>query len=89
MVAFAVALATQSVGVMAAFALVFVPPWVAFAGANGWRRALARTAAVAVVAYVVAFAAAIGLNQPFGPVLVATLLLTGLVRLLPAARSRA
>jgi len=85
LVAFAVALATQSVGVMASFALVFVPPWAAFAGANGWRRALARTAVVAAAAYVVAFAAAIGLNQPFGPVLVAALLLTGLVRLLPAA----
>jgi len=89
MVAFSVALATQSIGVMASFALVFVPPWAAFAGAIGWRRALATTAVVAAAAYVVAFAAAIGLNQPFGPVLVAALLLTGLVRLLPAARSRA
>jgi hypothetical protein len=38
-----------------------------------------------VTAYAVAFAAAIGLNQPFGPVLVAVLLLSGVVRLQPAA----
>jgi zinc/manganese transport system permease protein len=80
LVAFSVAVSTQSVGVMAAFALVFLPPWAAFTGAAGWRRALLRVEAFSLTAYVVAFAAAILLNQPFGPVLVATLLLASLPR---------
>jgi zinc/manganese transport system permease protein len=82
LVAFAVAVTAQSAGVMAAFALVFLPPWATFAGAAGWRRALLRTEGLAVAAYVVAFAAAILLNQPFGPVLVASLLLFSVPRAL-------
>lgn len=80
LVAFAVAVTAQSVGVMAAFALVFLPPWAAFAGAAGWRRALLRVAGLSVSAYVAAFAAAILLNQPFGPVLVASLLVASIPR---------
>ena len=63
---------------MAAFALVFVPPWVAFRFAHGWRRTLAWSAGLGLVAYLVAFVAAIRLDQPFGPVLVAALLLVAL-----------
>ncbi len=82
LVAFAVAVTAQSVGVMAAFALVFLPPWAAFAGAAGWRRALLRVGGLSVAAYVAAFAAAILLNQPFGPVLVASLLVASIPRAL-------
>ena len=34
------ALAATAIGVMAAFALVFIPPWVAFRVAQGWRKTL-------------------------------------------------
>jgi ABC-type Mn2+/Zn2+ transport system permease subunit len=72
--ALAMAVGTATVGLMAAFALVFVPPWIAFRTAPGWRATLAMSVAVGVGAYLVAFAAAAALDQPFGPVLVATLL---------------
>lgn len=75
------ALAATAIGVMAAFALVFVPPWVAFRVASGWRKALAWSAGLGVAAYLIAFVAAIRLDQPFGPVLVAVLLVLALGRL--------
>jgi zinc transport system permease protein len=65
---------------MAAFALVFVPPWIAFRFAHGWRRTLAWSAGLGLLAYLVAFAAAIGIDQPFGPVLVVALLAMAPVR---------
>ena len=76
------ALAATAVGVMAAFALVFVPPWVAFRFARGWRLTLVWAAGLGLAAYLVAFVAAIRLDQPFGPVLVAVLLLVALLRVL-------
>ncbi len=79
LVAFAVALSTQSIGVMATFGLVFLPPWAVFHGAPGWRKGLLGVAALGVGTYLVSFAAAILLNQPFGPVLVATLVVAGIV----------
>ncbi len=87
LVAMAVALTTESIGVMATFCLVFFPPWVAFRIASGWRRALVWIAVLSVVPYLVAFTAAIVLNQPFGPVFVASLVATGPLRLL-SRRSR-
>jgi len=66
--------------VMGAFALVFVPPWVAFRFARGWRRTVAWSAAVGVAAYLVSFALAIALDQPYGPLLVATLLVLSVLR---------
>jgi zinc transport system permease protein len=74
------AVAASVVGVMGAFALVFVPPWVAFRFARGWRRTVGWSAGLGVVAYVVAFVLAIALDQPFGPMLVATLLAVAAVR---------
>jgi zinc/manganese transport system permease protein len=76
------ALAATAIGVMAAFALVFIPPWVAFRVASGWRKALVWSAGLGVAAYLIAFVAAIRLDQPFGPVLVAALLVLALGRLL-------
>jgi zinc/manganese transport system permease protein len=69
------AVGTVTIGVMAAFALVFVPPWIVFRFARGWRATLFWSAAVGLVAYLVAFVAALPLDQPFGPVLVLVLLL--------------
>ncbi|WP_018231739.1 metal ABC transporter permease [Thioalkalivibrio thiocyanodenitrificans] len=77
----AVALATTSFGVMAAFALVFVPPWIAWALSRGWRWVLLLAAAIATVAYVIAFVLAIALDQPFGPMLVLTCGVLSLLRL--------
>jgi len=81
LVALSVALATESIGVMATFCLVFLPPWVAFRIAASWKRALVHSAGFSVTAYLAAFVLAIVLDQPFGPVLVGTLVVGGLVRL--------
>lgn len=78
------ALASMTVGVMAACVLVFVPAWVAFRFAHNWRRTLVLSSGVGLVAYGVSYAAALLLNQPYGPVLVAVLLFTAAIRRLPA-----
>lgn len=71
------ALATMSLGVMAAFALLFVPPWLAFRRARSWRWGLAGSLFFGVLAYCAAFALALLLDQPFGPVLALLLVLLG------------
>lgn len=78
--ALGLALATQAIGVMAAFALVFIPPWLAFAWASGWRRSLLLALVLGAISYLAAFALAILFDQPFGPLLVAMLLLLSLMR---------
>lgn len=70
LVVLAIALATVSFGVMAAFALIFVPAWVSWGVAHGWRAVLWLTAMLAELVYLIAFVLAIALDQPFGPVLV-------------------
>lgn len=74
LVAAGMALGTATVGLMGAFALAFLPPWAAFRVAPGWRAALAISLAAGLGAYVLAFAAAMLGDQPFGPVLVGVLL---------------
>lgn len=76
--ALCLALATMTLGVMGAFALVFIPAWLAFRRAASWRRGLLLALACGLLAYLLAFALALGLDQPFGPVL-ALLLLVGVV----------
>ncbi|MFZ2266059.1 MAG: metal ABC transporter permease [Azonexus sp.] len=73
------ALATMNMGVMGAFALVFIPPWLAFRRAGSWRKSLWLALLIGVLAYVVAFLAALGLDQPFGPILALLLISLGLV----------
>lgn len=73
------ALATMSLGVMATFALLFVPPWLAFRRCHGWRQALGWAVIGGVVAYGAAFALALHFDQPFGPVLALLLVLVGLL----------
>jgi zinc/manganese transport system permease protein len=68
------AVATASMGLMAAFALVLVPAWIAFRTAIGWRRTLAWSSLIGLIAYLTAFTAALLLDQPFGPSLVMVLL---------------
>ncbi len=73
--ALALALATTTLGVMATFALVFVPPWLAFRRAGDWRRGLRLALLVSVSGYIAAFAMALWFDQPFGPVLAILLIL--------------
>jgi zinc/manganese transport system permease protein len=90
LVAGALALATMSLGVMGAFALIFVPPLVAFGWGGGWRQCLLLATATGVAIYVLAFALALSLDQPFSPLcgllLVAFAVLSGVLRRLSAGR---
>lgn len=74
LVALGMAVGTGTLGLMAAFALVFVPPWVAFRRASHWRACLAISAGLGALSYILAFAAALLWDQPFGPTLVAVLI---------------
>jgi len=84
LVALGMALGTGILGLMGAFALVFVPPWVAFRLASNWRACLVLSVAIGLAAYGLAFAIALAGDQPFGPVLVAVLLVMGGLGLVPA-----
>jgi zinc transport system permease protein len=64
---------TATLGLMGAFALVFVPAWLAFRLAPGWRWTLFIAVLIGIGGYLIAFFLALVLDQPFGPVLVATL----------------
>ena len=77
LVAVGLALAATVVGVMAAFALVFIPAWVAFRVAGNWRSTLTWSLLLGTAAYTGSFALAIIFDQPYGPVLVAALLVVG------------
>lgn len=70
-----IAAGAVTVGLMATFALVFVPPWFAFRRAPNWRRAQGWAAGLGAMSYGLAFALALILDQPFGPVVVAVLVL--------------
>ena len=72
--ALSMAVATATVGLMAAFALVFIPPWLAFRSARNWKQALVISTGLGTAGYIAAFLLALWLDQPFGPVLVALLL---------------
>jgi zinc transport system permease protein len=80
LVAVTLALAATAIGVMAAFAVVFLPPWIAFRFARGWFRTIALGIAISVAGYLAAFLLALRFDQPIGPVLVGVLLALGLVR---------
>ena len=78
-----VVLGISTMGVMATFAMLFIPPWVAFRLARGWMRALLLSVLLGVGACLAGFMAALALDTPFGPALVAALLLTVPLRLAP------
>ncbi|KAA6182980.1 ABC transporter [Thiohalocapsa marina] len=78
--ALALAIGTATLGLMGAFALAFVPAWIAFALAPGWRWALALALGLGATGYLTAFQLALMLDQPFGPTLVAVLLAFALLR---------
>lgn len=72
----AIAAGTATFGLMASFALIFVPPWIAFRLAPDWRRAQWLAAIIGVAGYGAAFWLALTFDQPFGPILVTVLVLT-------------
>lgn len=67
----AIAFGTATFGLMASFALIFVPPWIAFRLGTDWRRAQWLAAGIGVAGYGLSFWLALVFDQPFGPVLVA------------------
>jgi zinc transport system permease protein len=69
----AMAVGTATLGLMGAFALVFVPAWIAFRFAPGWRWTLISSSVIGIGGYLAAFLLALPLDQPFGPVLVGVL----------------
>lgn len=79
----AVVLGISTMGVMATFAVLLLPPWVAFRLVRGWHRALAASAVLGLLAYLLGFMLALALDWPFGPTLVLALLLLLPLRLLP------
>ena len=81
-VALLLALATGAIGLMAAFALVFLPPWLAFRLASHWKAGLLISLLTGILGYAIAFVLALKFDQPFGPVLVAVLLLLSVAGLL-------
>lgn len=81
--AISMAVGAGTVGLMAAFALAFVPPWAAFRIARNWRHCQWISAGIGVGAYCLSFALALAFDQPFAPMLVTILLLaTGSVVLI-------
>ena len=82
-----VALSAMVMGVMAAFALLFVPAWVAWRLAPGWRVARWLASLLALGCYLAAFVLALLADLPFGPVLVAMLVLVSVVALLAPERT--
>ena len=74
LVASAIAITTTALGVVGTFTLVFVPASLIFRVASGWHRAILLSVVFGVGTYVPAFAGAIMLDQPFGPVFVVAML---------------
>ena len=70
LVAAGIALATATIGVMAAFTLVFVPSMIAWQWGRSWKGALSVSMVTGVASYAAAFELALHYDQPFGPVVV-------------------
>lgn len=83
------AVSATAFGVMASFALVFLPSWIAWHLAVGWQQVLWLSMALATLAYLAAFVLAMASDQPFGPVLVVLLVLLSALRLWPRQRQLA
>lgn len=72
------AVATLALGVMGAFALVFIPAWAVYPRSRDWRHALWGALSLGLAGYGSAFALALALDQPFGPILCLCLIFLGL-----------
>jgi zinc/manganese transport system permease protein len=84
----AVVLGIGTMGLMATFGMLFVPPWVAFRLMRGWYAALLGSVVIGLLALITGFAAALAFDLPFGPALVAALVLAVPFRALPARLGR-
>ncbi|MBK7815899.1 MAG: metal ABC transporter permease [Rhodocyclaceae bacterium] len=69
----AIAAGLVTFGLMASFALIFIPPWLAFRRSTDWRRAQWLAIGIGATGFATAFWLALVLDQPFGPVLVTLL----------------
>lgn len=83
------ALATMMLGVMAAFALIFIPPWLAFRHAGSWRHGQMLALMVSLGAYLFSFLLALPLDQPFGPILALVLVAVAAISPLRTIRHHA
>jgi zinc/manganese transport system permease protein len=81
LIAAGIALATSSIGVMAAFGLVFVPSVIAYRVGTNWKVSLGIAVGTGLIAYLLAFELALVLDQPFGPTLVLALVAFGAIGL--------
>lgn len=82
-VASAIAVSVYSLGVMASFALLLMPAWIAFQIAPNWRWTLILSTLLGVSGYLIGFALSLSLDQPFGPIQVLVLLaMAAAIRLL-------
>ncbi len=80
---------TVSIGAFPTFALLFMPPWVAFVLVDGWMRSVALSMGLAVGGYILAFVLAMLLDLPFGPIFTALLVSFGPLRFLAGMRRSA
>jgi len=78
LVAAVLALAVMSLGVMGAFALIFIPPWLACVFSPSWRVALIAAPILSILAYTLAFTLTLVYDQPFGSMLALVLCVTAL-----------
>lgn len=74
LVAIAMGIATACIGLMTAFAMIFIPAWLAFRISANWYQACVIAVLFNGVTFIAGFALAILLNQPYGPCQVATTL---------------
>ena len=75
LVAVSMAVATACIGLMTAFAMIFIPAWLAFRISANWHQAAVIAVGFNGITFVAGFALAILLNQPYGPCQVAVTLL--------------
>lgn len=87
-VALIIALAMATLGIVATFAMAFVPAWVAFRLAPSWRACWVIAIGLGLLSHILAFNLALAFDQPFGPVLVAVLGAMAILSLAAGARRR-
>ncbi|PTQ91194.1 metal ABC transporter permease [Agitococcus lubricus] len=73
------AFSTAALGLMASFALVVLPAWIAFSWVNRWQHALWLSLLLGVISYLLAFIIALSYDQAFAPIQVATLLVVAAI----------
>ena len=82
LVAFTLTLATMSIGIMAAFSLTFVPPFITWTWSKNWKQAKYMAVIISILSYSLAFYLAMHWDQPFGPTMALTLTILGIGSLL-------